>query len=215
MQLQDAIHAREDAAREEKRLAKEKEKLEADIAKKEKQQKRAELITSIAMATADVAAAVAKALTAGPVIGQIMAGIVAAAGAIQIGIMTKQLTKLAKGGEIKGPSHANGGVPILVNGEYTHEAQGGEFMVNDKSYSANKALVNFINDTPRALTVADLFNIVPGDSDTPVIVSDVDRSEGDRIVEAIAGISIKPVVAVTDIMDATDEVVTVRDLAGF
>lgn len=215
MQLQDAIHAREDAAREEKRLAKEKEKLEADIAKKEKQQKRAELITSIAMAKADVAAAVAKALTAGPVIGQIMAGIVAAAGAIQIGIMTKQLTKLAKGGEIKGPSHANGGVPILVNGEYTHEAQGGEFMVNDKSYSANKALVNFINDTPRALTVADLFNIVPGDSDTPVIVSDVARSEGDRIVEAIAGISIKPVVAVTDIMDATDEVVTVRDLAGF
>lgn len=213
-QLQDSMHAREEAAREEQRLAKEKEKREAEIAKKEKQMRRNDLTANIAQAIANTAAGVAKALSLIFPLNLVVAGIVGAMGAVQVGIMTKQLTKLAKGGEIKGPSHANGGVPILVNGEYTHEAQGGEFMVNDKSYGANKALVNFINDTPRAITAADLVGVLPGNT-TPVIVSDVAQSSEDRIIEAIDGIDMNPTVAVTDILDASDEVVTVRDLAGF
>lgn len=213
-QLQDAMHAREEAAREEQRLAKEKEKREAEITKKEKQMRRNDLTANIAQAIANTAAGVAKALSLIFPLNLVVAGIVGAMGAVQVGIMTKQLTKLAKGGEIKGPSHANGGVPILVNGEYTHEAQGGEFMVNDKSYGANKALVNFINDTPRAITAADLVGVIPGNT-TPVIVADAGRSSEDRIIEAINGIDMNPTVAVTDILDASDEVVTVRDLAGF
>lgn len=213
-QLQDAMHAREEAAREEQRLAKEKEKREAEIAKKEKQMRRNDLTANIAQAIANTAAGVAKALSLIFPLNLVVAGIVGAMGAVQVGIMTKQLTKLAKGGEIKGPSHANGGVPILVNGEYTHEAQGGEFMVNDKSYGANKALVNFINDTPRAITAADLVGVIPGNT-TPVIVADAGQSSEDRIIEAINGIDMNPTVAVTDILDASDEVVTVRDLAGF
>ena len=128
--------------------------------------------------------------------------------------MTKQLTKLEKGGEIKGPSHANGGVPIRVNGQYAYEAQGGEFMINDKSYRANKSLVNFINDTPRTITGSDLIDIMPT-STAPVIISDDLQSREDRIVEAIESIDMRPTVAVTDIIDASDQVVTVRDLAGF
>ena len=213
-QLQDAMHAREEAAREEQRLAKEKEKREAEIAKKEKQMRRNDLIAQIAQGVANTAQGVTKALSLIWPLNLVVAGIVGAMGAVQVGIMTKQLTKLAKGGEIKGPSHANGGVPILVNGEYTHEAQGGEFMVNDKSYGANKALVNFINDTPRAITAADLVGVIPGNT-TPVIVADAGQSSEDRIIEAIDGIDMKPTVAVTDILDASDEVVTVRDLAGF
>lgn len=212
-QLQDAMHARNDAARQEQQLAKQKERAEAEIAKKEKQMKRATLISNIAVGLANVAQAVTAALTAGPFVGQILAGITAALGAVQVGIMARQLAKLAKGGEIKGPSHAAGGVPIVINGQPSYEAQGGEFMVNDRSYGANKALVQYINATPRAITVADLAGVVPGDG-APGGISEVVRTNEDKILEAIDGINFSPVVAVTDIEDVAQNVSQVRDLAG-
>lgn len=214
-QLQDAMHARDEAAREEARAAKEKEKLEAEIAKKEKQMRRNELIGKIALGIANVAQAVTVALTAGPILGMILAGITAVTGAVQVGIMTKQLAKLEDGGEILGPSHTNGGVNIMIDGKPQYEAQGGEFMVNDKSYAANKALVSFINDNPYGISAADLAGIVPGFDNVPVAASDITGSNSDSVVEAINDIEFSPVVSVTDIQDVTNDVTTVKDLAGF
>lgn len=213
-QLQDAMHARAEAEREEKRLAKEKEKLEADVAKKEKQMRRNDLISKIAQGFANTALGVTQALSLVFPLNFVVAGLVGAMGLVQTGIMTKQLTKLADGGEIIGPSHANGGVRVNVNGSPAYEAEGGEFMINKESYAANKSLTNFINDTPRAITAADLLGVVPGDT-TPVVIADAGRASEDRIVEAINGINFQPVVSVTDINDVNDEVVTVKDLAGF
>lgn len=210
-QLQDAMHARAEAEREEKRLAKEKEKLEADVAKKEKQMRRNDLISKIAQGFANTALGVTQALSLVFPLNFVVAGLVGAMGLVQTGIMTKQLTKLADGGEIIGPSHANGGVPIAGT---NYEVEGGEFVVNKRSYGANANLVNFINDTPRAITAADLLGVVPGDT-TPVVIADAGRASEDRIVEAINGINFQPVVSVTDINDVSDEVVTVKDLAGF
>lgn len=214
-QLRDSMSARNEAIRAEQKLAKEKERIEAEQAKKEKQMKRNDLLSQIAQTVANTAAGVAKAVAAAPLtFGLPWSAFVAATGALQTGIMVKQLTKLANGGEIIGPSHANGGVPILVNGEHRYEAQGGEFMVNDKSYGANKPLVNFINDTPRTITAADLFGMVPNDA-TPVVMVEAGFPDEDRIIEAINGINFQPVVAVKDINDVSDEVVTVKDLADF
>lgn len=210
-QLQDAMHARTEAEREERRLAKEKEKLEADLAKKEKKQKKAELLSNIAQGIANVAQGVTKAWAFGPILGPILAAIVATAGMVQVGIMTKQLTKLADGGEIVGPSHANGGIPVPGT---NYEVEGGEFVVNKRSYGANAHLVNFINDTPRAVTAADLLGVVPGDT-APVVVAGGGQGGEDRIVEAINSINFRPVVSVTDINDVSEEVITVKDLAGF
>lgn len=210
-QLQDAMHARAEAEREEKRLAKEKEKLEADVAKKEKQQRRNDLISKIAQGFANTALGVTQALSLIWPLNFAVAGIVGAMGLVQTGIMTKQLTKLADGGEIIGPSHANGGIPIAGT---NYEVEGGEFVVNKRSYGANAGLVNFINDNPRTITAADLLSVAPGDT-APVIVADAGQASEDRIVEAIQGINFRPVVSVTDINDVGDEVVTVRDLAGF
>lgn len=210
-QLQDAMHARAEAEREERRLAKEKEKLEADVAKKEKQMKRNDLISKIAQGFANTALGVTQALSLVFPLNFVVAGLVGAMGLVQTGIMTKQLTKLADGGEIIGPSHANGGVPIAGT---NYEVEGGEFVVNKRSYGANANLVNFINDTPRAISAADLLGVVPGDT-TPVLVADAGQSSEDRIVEAINGIDFQPVVSVADINDVSDEVVTVKDLAGF
>lgn len=210
-QLQDAMHARAEAEREEKRLAKEKEKLEADVAKKEKQMKRNDLISKIAQGFANTALGVTQALSLVFPLNFVVASLVGAMGLVQTGIMTKQLTKLADGGEIIGPSHANGGVPIAGT---NYEVEGGEFVVNKRSYGANANLVNFINDTPRAITAADLLGVVPGDT-TPVVIADAGQASEDRIVEAINGINFQPVVSVTDINQVSDEVVTVKDLAGF
>ncbi len=215
-QLNDEVLAREKAAREEEKLAKEKEKREAEIAEKEKKMRRNDLISNIARGIADTASAVIGALGNKPwgIWNIALASLVGTMGAAQVGIMSEQLSKLEKGGEINGPSHANGGVPILISGVPTYEAQGGEFMINDKSYRANKSLVNFINDNPRPLLFSDLIGVLPGNT-VPSVVSDAPLSQEYRIIDAIENMEIKPVVSVTDIIDATDEVVTVRDLAGF
>lgn len=211
-QLQDAMHLRDEAAREEARLQKEKEKKEAEIAKKEKQMKRNELIGKIAMGVANTAQGITQALTLMWPLNLVMAGVVGAMGAVQTGIMTKQLTKLADGGEIVGPTHANGGV--RVNGTDI-EVEGGEFVTNRRSYAANRALVSFINDSPTTLTAADLAGIVPGFDALPVAVADVADNSDDRIIEAIEGMDFRPVVSVTDIIDVTNDVTTVKDLSGF
>lgn len=215
IQLQDAMHQRDEAQREEQRLAREKEKMNAEIAKKEKQMKRNELISKIAMGIANTAQGITQMLTLAWPLNLIMAAIVGVAGAAQVGIMSNQLAKLADGGEIVGPSHANGGVNILIDGKPSYEAQGGEFMVNDKSYAANKGLVNFINDNPYALSAADLAGIVPGSSAVPVTVLDYSGADNDAILDAIDGINFRPVVSVTDINDVTNDLTTVQDLAGF
>lgn len=210
-QLQEAMHARADAEREEQRLAKEKEKLEAQAARREKQMRRNELMSQIAQGIANTAEGATTALRWGPILGPILAAMVTALGLAQVGIMTRQLTKLADGGEIVGPSHADGGVPIPGT---NYEAEGGEFVVNKRSYRANADLVRFINDTPRAITAADLMGVVPR-GDTPVVNVAAGRGGEDRIIEAIEGIDFQPVVAVTDINDVNKEMVTVKDLAGF
>jgi len=214
-QLQNAMHQREEAAREEARQAKEKEKLEAEIAKKEKQQKRADLVGKIAMGVANTAQGITAALALGPIVGIVMAAIVGAMGAAQVLIMGRQLSKLAKGGPIVGPSHANGGVDIIIDGRPQYEAQGGEFMVNDKSYSANRALVEYINDAQGPLSFGDVLGFSSNFDTSPVNVSDFDSVSQDRIVEAIDDINFSPVVAVTDINDVNQNLVTVKELADF
>lgn len=209
-QLADAMAARNEAAREETRLAKEKEKREAEIAKKEKQMRRNDIIANIAGAIANTAQGVTKALSLIFPLNLVVAGLVGAMGAVQVGIMTKQLTKLAKGGKIEGASHAQGGVDLAAN----YEVEGGEFIVNKQSYGRNAALIEYINANPQGITASEIIGLLPDDV-TPSAISDVSKTSDDRIIDALSEIEFSPVVAVTDIIDASDTVVEVQDLAGF
>lgn len=209
-QLADALAARNAAARDEQKLQKEKEKREAEIAKKEKQMKRNELISNIAMAFANTAQGVTKALTLPFPLSLVVAGITAAAGLVQVGIMTNQLTKLEKGGPIVGPSHAEGGVPIGLG----YEAEGGEYVINKKSYAANGELVRFINENPQGLTASDLLGLVPSD-DSPANIDSAPRNNNADIVDAIESMEFRPVVSVTDINTVNGQLTEVQDLAGF
>lgn len=208
-QLQDSMAARDEAAREEERLAREKEKREKEIAKKEKQMKRAQLVSNMIMAIANTAQGATSALSQwGFPLGVVFAAIIGALGAAQVGIMAAQLNKLADGGEIIGNSHANGGVPIGLG----YEAEGGEFVINKESYAANKGLVNFINDTPRTVTAADLVGAAATVPNANITEFNMDTA---KILNAIDNIDLQPVVAVKDIIDVTDNLTTVTDLAGY
>jgi hypothetical protein len=206
-QLADATAARGMAAREEARLAKEKEKREAEIAKKERQMRRNDLIQNIALGIADTARGVTSSLKLTWPLNLIMAAIVGAMGTVQVGIMTSQLSKLADGGLIKGRRHADGGVPI---GNTGIEVEGGEFVVNRYSTAGNAELLRVINDARQPVNIADIAGVLPG---APVIVNDNSRDE--RIIDAIEAIDVRPVVAVTDINDASARMTVVTDAAQY
>jgi hypothetical protein len=211
-QLLQAMSDREEAARAEDKLRREKEKKEAEVAKKEKAMRRNDLIGGIATAIANTAQGVTKALTLVFPLNLVIAGLVGALGAVQTGIMARQLTKLAKGGPIKGPSHSEGGVPVP---EFGVEMEGGEFVTNKESYAANRGLVEFINDNPRALSVSDIAGALPGEAGPPVIIQEPGTNRDAALIEAIQGIEMRPVVSVVDIIDVTNQVTTVEELAGF
>jgi hypothetical protein len=131
---------------------------------------------SLIQATANTAEAITKAFTAGPIIGQIAAGIAAVASAAQIGIITSQINlaqSLKSGGMIRGqagmvvngPSHENGGV-MFNNGGFNLE--GGEMVVNRTSSKQYSGLLSQIN---------------MAGGGRPLVISNFDDS---RIVDAIA-----------------------------
>jgi len=226
-QLADSMHARQEAEREEKRLAKEKEKREAEIAKKEKQQKRMDLISQIAQGIANTAEAITGALKLTFPLNLVVAGIVGAAGAVQVGIITKQLAKLADGGEIKGASHANGGARITGT---NIEVEGGEYVVNKDTTQKNKKLIKYINSQRKEITHAEIasFFSKPANAtsekvksylaeggEIPSVTSVTTSIDYAELADAMSKVNIAPVVAVTDIIDATDRLTSVRDLAGF
>lgn len=211
-QLQESVLARKEAEREEARLAKEKEKREAEIRKKEKQQRRADLVAGIAQSIANTAQGVTKALASiiWP-LNFVVAGLIGAAGGAQVGLMTRQLTKLQKGGKIKGASHAQGGVPIQGT---NYEVEGDEMITNKVSTASNEPLLNLINSTPSRVPLADIMGLY-ADQAPNVAVNDIVQNNDDRILDALEAIDFKPVVSVEDINDGQRRVAEVKDISGF
>lgn len=103
-----------------------------------------EFAITVAEIIANTARAIAKSLP-NPVLAALSLGV----GQAQLGNAIAQRQKiksLAVGGVIDGPSHKNGGIPITVNGEYTHEMEGGEFVNSGKSTKNSLYSLNAIND---------------------------------------------------------------------
>lgn len=215
-QLAREMQAKAELDQEEKRLAKEKEKREADIAKKEKQMKRIDMMSNIAVATGNVAESITKMMTAGPFVGQVLAAMAAAAGAIQIGVMTKQLAKLEKGGLLSGPSHTQGGMRIQGS---NIEVEGGEYVINKRSTARNQQLIEYINSSNGTVTARDIANLqgIPiGNRSVsmPSVQMKNTYTTEDKILEAIEGINFRPVVSVKDINDVQSNIVNITDIAG-
>ena len=186
--------------------------LQAEYEAQEKQIQKEARITSLRFsliqAVANTAEAITKAFTAGPIIGQIAAGIAAAASAVQIGIITQQLNlaqSLKRGGMIRaqegmvvrGPSHENGGV-MFNNGGFNLE--GGEMIINRTSAKKYSGLLSQVN---------------MAGGGAPMVISNFDDS---RIVDAIAKSkqdSIRAFVVERDITDKQAQQKRLSQLAQF
>ena len=137
----------------ERDLQKQKEREEAIIKKKEKQQRKIELGQKLIEGIVNTAVGVTAALKYGIPLGPIFAAIIGAMGALQTGIIIKQMSKLEKGGKIKnsgivgedghGRRHSQGGHRI----EGTNiEVEMGEMVVNRRSTKKYDKLLTAINE---------------------------------------------------------------------
>lgn len=229
-EIQREMAYNKELAQQEKQLAKEKEKREKEAAKIEKQQKKAELAGNIVSGISGTALAVINALTVKPFpLGVALAAVAGAMGAVQVGIMSSQLSKLEKGGLLQGKRHSDGGIPV---GNTGIEVEGGEYVINRKSTSKNLGLLSYINSQDKELGVGDIITyyddntgrIVPNTSFKRMFedggqmdISNISSpsSSNDEILNAINSINFNPVVSVVDIIDGTEQVTSVRDSAGF
>lgn len=161
----------------ERALQKEKEKKEREIKRNEAKQRILELTQKLGEGIVNTAVGVTSALKYGPILGPIFAAIIGAMGAVQTGIIIKQIDKakaqmqMEHGGKIGeqgiSRSHKQGGHRV----EGTNiEVEGGEWVVNKKSSKKYDGLIHAINaDNP-----AEVFrqaNMHRGDSHTVYVTN--------------------------------------------
>jgi len=119
----------------------------------QKKQAKFSLQINLAQAIANTAVAITEAFKAGPILGTIAAGIVAALNAVQIGIISNQISALnnfqrggmirGQGGMVVGPSHEYGGVKFAYGGGI--ELEGGESVINRVSSIRYQDLLSSVN----------------------------------------------------------------------
>lgn len=223
---QEQLKNKEELEKKEREYERRKAKEQAKKEKIEKLNRKATLIKNIGEATANVAQGITKTLGAYPwPLNLALATIVGAAGAVQIGIMTKQLAKFRDGGLLHGKRHSQGGMRI----EGTNmEVEGGEFVVNRVSTDKNLGLVKYINEQRRELKPKDLDAFFARSSQSlepsfmrmfaqggqlPTI-EPATNVDNDGLIKAIQAIKIEPKVAVTDIHRAQDNMVSVSGWSG-
>ena len=215
-QMADEMLLLQQRQQEEKRVQKEKEKQEEAIKKKQKQARKDEMKVQLIESIVNTALAVTKTFSAYPMpFAAILGGIISTLGAIQQGIIIKQMSKLAEGGLLSGPSHSNGGIPVGNTGV---EVEGGEYVVNKRSTAKYLPLLQSINEEgARHKTVANQIGKMAdgGQLNYERINSNLDSlSTASIVASAISGIDLHPVVSVVDINREQRNYTEVRQLAG-
>ena len=223
-QINAEMEANQNLANQEKQLAKDKEKQEIEIAKKEKQMKKAQILSDIVQGGVNTALAITNALTVKPFpLGVALAAVAGAMGAVQVGVMTRQLAKLEDGGLLHGRRHRDGGMRV----EGTNiEVEGGEYVINRQSTAKNLGLLEYINSQRRELTSADLGTFFSSKSfespfkkmfetggQLPPINTSV-NVDNEILIDAIKSLKIEPKVSVTDINNAQGNLVEVNNWTG-
>ena len=203
---------------EKKKESDKKEKLELQQRKKERDRAVISAIISTALATAN-------GLATQPFVpvGIAMGALATTLGAVQIALIKSQ--KYANGGVIQGKPHSQGGVKVLGG---RAEVEGGEFITNKQSTSANLDILEFINSKKRRVDLNDLVTFYStkkplpkpmaktkfaNGGEIPTLRTDLDLN--DKLVTMFEEFGRRPsVVSVVDIIKAQDKVNKVRTLAG-
>ena len=203
---------------EKKKEGDKKEKLELQQRKKEKERAVISAIISTALATAN-------GLATQPFVpvGIAMGALAGTLGAVQIALIKSQ--KYANGGVIQGRSHSQGGVKVLGG---RAEVEGGEFITNKQSTSANLDILEFINSKKRRVDLNDLVTFYSSKKALPKPMAKTKFANGgeipslrtdldinDKLITMFEEFGRRPsVVSVVDIIKAQDKVNKVRTLAG-
>lgn len=230
-QLAREMEVQGELLKQKKEAEKEKEEIDAEIARKKKQQAKIDKVQEIAKATANQAAAIIKAWGMGPILGPIMAGITALATGIQIVKMKQEWDKLEDGGLLRGKRHSQGGMRIEGS---NIEVEGDEFVVNRVSTRKNLGLIEYINTQRRELSPADLTTFFArngqgstvqqhtikhmyeqgGQLTNLEVIDSTTAPDNNKILEAISRINFQPVVSVVDIANTQSSITQVKDIAG-
>lgn len=213
-------------ADQEQKLQQDKDKAQKEIEKKQKQQKKNELKQQMVTSIANVAVGAVKAMAQwGFPLGVINAALIAAAGAIQVATISKQMSKLEDGGLLRGRRHRDGGLRI----EGTNvEVEGGEYVVNRDSTAKNLGLIRYINSQRRQLDADDMhhFFSTPTVAPRPAFMSMFEEGgqlpmmdsrgnlDNEMLVHAIQNMRIEPRVSVTDINTVQHQMVQVDEWVG-
>ena len=225
-QLQAQMQAQRESLAEEKRIEKEKKALEKKADQEDQNQKNRQKRRDLTQAIINGALAVTNALTTKPFIpmGLIAAGIAAATSGVQIGLIKK--AKYAKGGQLEGKSHAQGGIPV---GNTGIEVEGKEYIIRKESTQPNIGLLDYINKSKRKLTLKDFIDYYDKPSKIRQNVSRMKFAEGgimpnvetstrrgsDEIIDAIDRLANRPYyVSVAEINNVQDRIGRVQTLAG-
>ena len=208
---------------EEQKLAEQEKALKNKAAKQEANARKMELRYQMVMGIANTAQGASKALaTWGWPLGPIFAGIMAALGAVQVAMIAKQIgqvqpVKYAEGGLLSGPAHSNGGIKVGNTGV---EVEGNEYVVNKRSTAKYLPLLEAINAEGNRRPFSNPDKRIRKYANGGTLNFDKtdenlrQRNDTNRLINAIDGIDMQPVVAVKDIWRAEDRLVKVRSLAG-
>lgn len=203
---------------EENKLKDKKEKLELQQRKRERDRAVISAIISTALATAN-------GLATQPFVpvGIAMGALAGTLGAVQIALIKSQ--KYANGGVIQGKPHSQGGVKVLGG---RAEVEGGEFITNKQSTSANLDILEYINSKKRRVDLNDLVTFYSSKKALPKPIAKTKFANGgeipslrtdldinDKLITMFEEFGRRPsVVSVVDIIKAQDKVNKVRTLAG-
>ena len=146
--------------------------------------------------------------------GAISAGVAIASGLANVAKIQGTPIKFNDGGILKGDSHANGGIPFLINGKAGFEAEGNESIINAKSTSMFAPLLSAINVAgggKKFNTGGSLGSVINSGSMVSLINYDLLAS---KVSEANASLP-NPVVGVSEIQEVAGNIETVENLATF
>lgn len=209
----------------EKMIENDKKKEQEKKEKLELQQRKRERDRAVISAIISTALATANGLATQPFVpvGIAMGALAGTLGAVQIALIKSQ--KYANGGVIQGKPHSQGGVKVLGG---RAEVEGGEFITNKQSTSANLDILEFINSKKRRVDLNDLVTFYSSrkalpkpmaktkfanGGEIPSLRTDLDIN--DKLITMFEEFGRRPsVVSVVDIIKAQDKVNKVRTLAG-
>lgn len=161
-QLNAQIAAQREAQKEEKRIQKEKEAAEKKQEALDKKRKEQEYKRNVTQAFISWHLAIANGLATQPFmpVGIAMGALATALGAVQYALVKSQ-KPYAKGGQLDGPSHREGGIKVPGIGGGI-ELEGQEYVIRKKSTAKNLDILDYINRSEKKLSLDDFIDFYGG-----------------------------------------------------